>query len=264
VNRYIFLAEIDSTNTYAKSLWAGRGQAEAPPASGTDSGSGPVEFVPANDFLGDALTVIRAGRQTDGRGRDGNTFFSDIEGGLWVSLITPIADIAVHFEHNRAISLAILETLKNHGGEAKISIKWPNDIYWGDKKIAGILLENVPDNDGVLIVGFGVNLNTDIGHFPKNLRPLVTSVLAETDSALYLDSTLDSILSIYRRLICCDQAAVHQLYSDNLYKLGHRAVVGGQTGRFTGVEADGRLRLETEHGNEFCLSGPLRFLGDDE
>jgi len=267
VNRYIFLTEVDSTNTYAKSLWAGGGsggQAEAAPADGAGSEHGLAEFVPANDFLGDALTIIRAGRQTDGRGRDGNTFFSDIEGGLWVSLITPVADISAHFEHNRAISLAILETLKHHSGEAKISIKWPNDIYWGDKKIAGVLLENVPDNNGVLIIGFGVNVNTDVGHFPKNLRHIVTSVLAETDSALFLDSTLDSIVDIYRKLITGNQAAVHKLYLDNLYKLGHRAAVGELTGKFVTVESDGRLRLETEHGDELCLSGSLRFLGDDE
>jgi len=267
MDRYIFLAETDSTNTYAKSLWAGRGQdgqSASANAGGTEEDHGLTEFVPANDFLGNALTVIRAGRQTGGRGRDGNTFFSDIEGGLWVSIITPVADISAHFEHNRAISLAISETLKICGGGSEISIKWPNDIYWGDKKIAGVLLENVPGNNGVLIIGFGVNVNTDIDHFPQSLRPVATSVLAETGGALFLDSTLDSIVDMYRKLITGDQTAVHQLYLDNLYRRGEPAAVGELTGKFATVEADGRLRLETEHGDELCLSGSLRFLGDDE
>ena len=261
MNRYIFLAEVDSTNSYAKSLWAGGGQEGA---GGGGQEQGPVEFVPAHDFLGDALTVIRAGRQTRGRGRGGSDFFSDIQGGLWVSIIAPVADIAVHFEHNRAISLAILETLKPHCGSAEISIKWPNDIYWGDKKIAGILLENVPDNGGVVIIGFGVNVNVDIGRFPKHLRDSVTSVSDETGEPLFLDSTLDSIIEMYRKFTNGDQAAVHQLYLDNLYKLGHRATVGEHVGKFATVEPDGRLRLETERGEELCVSGTLRFLGDDE
>ena len=258
------MPEVDSTNAYAKSLWAGGGQAEADSADGVISDDGPVEFVPANDFLGDTLTVIRAGRQTHGRGRDGNDFFSNIEGGLWVSIIAPVTDISAHFEHNRAISLAILETLKSHGGGGKVSIKWPNDIYWGDRKIAGVLLENVPGNDNVLIIGFGVNVNVDIGRFPKNLRDSVTSVSDRTDEALFLDSTLDSVISMYRKLIHGDQSAVHNLYLDNLYRLGSRATVGKHTGKFVTVEPDGRLRLETENGEELCSSGTLRFLGDDE
>ena len=264
MERYIFLPEVDSTNAYAKSLWAGGGQAEADSADGVISDDGPVEFVPANDFLGDTLTVIRAGRQTHGRGRDGNDFFSNIEGGLWVSIIAPVTDISAHFEHNRAISLAILETLKSHGGGGKVSIKWPNDIYWKDRKIAGVLLENVPGNDNVLIIGFGVNVNVDIGRFPKNLRDSVTSVLDETGEALFLDSTLDSIVETYRKLISGDQTAVHQLYLENLYRRGQRAAVGGLEGKFVTVEPDGRLRLETERGEELCCSGPLRFLGGDE
>jgi BirA family biotin operon repressor/biotin-[acetyl-CoA-carboxylase] ligase len=267
MERYIFLAETDSTNTYAKSLWAGGGvggQGEPDSADGTISDDGPVEFVPANDFLGDTLTVIRAGRQKHGRGRDGNDFFSYMEGGLWVSVIAPVTDISAHFEHNRAISLAILETLKLHAGGAKISIKWPNDIYWGDKKIAGVLLENVPGNSDVLIIGFGVNINVDINRFPKDLRDSVTSVQSETGGALFLDSTLDGIIEMYRKFIDSGQAAVHQLYLENLYKLGHRANVGKHTGKFVTVEPDGRLRLETEHGGELCSSGTLRFLGDDE
>jgi BirA family biotin operon repressor/biotin-[acetyl-CoA-carboxylase] ligase len=264
VKRYIFLAETDSTNTYAKSLWAGGGQAEPGSAEVAGSDDGPVEFVPANDFLGGALTVIRAGRQKRGRGRDGDEFFSDMEGGLWVSVIAPVTDISAHFEHNRAISLAILETLKSNGGGGKVSIKWPNDIYWGDRKIAGVLLENVTGNSDVLIIGFGVNVNVDINRFPKHLRDSVTSVLYETGGELFLDSTLDSIISMYRNLIRGEQPAVHQLYLENLYKLGHRAAVGEHAGKFVTVESDGRLRLETEHGDEFCSSGSLRFLGDDE
>lgn len=265
-HRYIFLDEADSTNNYAKST---------------------------KDFPNDKLTVIRAGRQTGGRGRGGKSFFSNHAGGLWVSIVTPVNDISTHFKHNRAISLAILESLKNiTGKDTQVLIKWPNDIYVNDKKITGILLENIHDNPNMLIIGFGINVNTGIDDFPEGLRDSATSVLMETGREIPLDLLLDDVISKYCKYADNgDQAAVHELYCNNLYKRGCLSVVDGRipsgcenfggmllpggaslqdakkngsahhhTGKFVTVDIDGRLRLETDSGDVLCHSGTLRFL----
>ncbi|MCL2182771.1 MAG: biotin--[acetyl-CoA-carboxylase] ligase [Chitinispirillia bacterium] len=235
-HQYIYIDSVDSTNNYAKSV---------------------------KNLSGGQLTVLRAGRQTGGRGRGDHRFFSDHAGGLWASIITPISDISAHFEHNRAISLAILESLKGTAGSsAPITIKWPNDIYWGDRKITGILLENVPDNPDVMVIGFGINVNIGANDFPDYLRGAVTSVLIETGREAPQDRMLEDIVNGYRQYLNSDdQAIVHKIYSGNLYRRGHRATVGSHTGKFITVEIDGRLRLETGHGDVLCSSGTLLFNG---
>jgi BirA family biotin operon repressor/biotin-[acetyl-CoA-carboxylase] ligase len=233
VEEYIFLDAVDSANSYAKSL--GR--------------------VP-----GGGLIIVRAGRQSGGRGRGGNRFFSDHRGGLWVSAVTGAGDISAHFKHNRAISLAIYDSIKNEAGGADVSIKWPNDIYWGDRKIAGILLENVPENPGVIVIGFGVNVNIPADDFPAELRGSATSVLAETGRELSAEPLLEDILRGYMRYR--DDGGAHQLYLGRLYKRGGRATIDRRAGTFVGVEPDGRICIDADDGGRTLFSsGVLRFPG---
>ncbi|MDR2579180.1 MAG: biotin--[acetyl-CoA-carboxylase] ligase [Chitinispirillales bacterium] len=240
--RYIYLDEVDSTNTYAKSL-----------------------AKPLTDFSdGGQLLIIRAGKQSGGRGRGDKAFFSNHQGGLWASIIAPISDISKHFEHNRAVSLAILESLKKIDSTAPISIKWPNDIYWGGKKVTGVLLENSPENPNVIIIGFGVNVNISNDDLPKDLRERATSVLIETGREQSLDQLLGDIISGYQKYINIDPPAVHKLYSSHLYKKGHAAIVDGHAGTFVIVELDGRIALDTARGRVFCHSGTLQFLPEQE
>jgi BirA family biotin operon repressor/biotin-[acetyl-CoA-carboxylase] ligase len=232
IKKYICLDSIDSTNTYAKTLF---------------------------DFPRDGLTVIRAKKQTGGRGRMEKSYFTDHPGGLWVSIITPMSDISAHFKYNRAISLAILESLKNIAPNASITIKWPNDVYWGDRKITGILLENIPENQNAIIVGFGINVNISMDDFPKDLRESATSALIETGKEHSIDQLLEDILKKYIRHSEGDDMVAHQLYSSCLYKKGHKATIGQTTGTFVSVDQDGRLRLEVGDRPVLLSSGTLLF-----
>ncbi|MDR0330673.1 MAG: biotin--[acetyl-CoA-carboxylase] ligase [Chitinispirillales bacterium] len=251
--RYVYLDEIDSTNSYAKSLCC-YPQDEQPGAGSTRAR--------ANNFSRGELTVIRAKRQRGGRGRDGNAFFSDHAGGLWATIITRIADISTHFEHNRAISLSIRKALCEcmPAPSAPISIKWPNDIYWGDKKIAGILLENATQNPNALIIGFGININIAADDFPAELRGKATSVLMETGDEHMPGAVLEGILREYSFILKHGSQGAHTVYAGSLYKKGCLAAVGQHRGIFSTVELDGRLRLETNQGSMLLSSGTLRFL----
>ena len=109
----------------------------------------------------DNLSVVAARRQTAGRGQGDHTWTSSPGRNLTFSILLrfpslPASDILVI---TCIITLAIRDLLLDEGVEARI--KWPNDIWVGDRKICGILIENIMDGDSVArsIVGVGLNLN---------------------------------------------------------------------------------------------------------
>ncbi len=97
---------------------------------------------------------IRAGYQTAGRGQTGNGWESEADKNLLCSILLP-PNKNLHFL-NIAVSVAVRRII----GE-DFTIKWPNDIYWKDKKVAGILVENAIVGSEVKysIAGIGLNVN---------------------------------------------------------------------------------------------------------
>lgn len=130
---YIRLEETDSTNNYI--------------ASQVDS-------------LPDA-TVVYACRQTAGRGQRGNSWESEPGKNITMSILLKNPDIlpSHQFEISEACALAVANALEKH--TRGISIKWPNDIYYNDSKICGILIEHslCSGKIGHTIAGIGLNVN---------------------------------------------------------------------------------------------------------
>jgi biotin-[acetyl-CoA-carboxylase] ligase BirA-like protein len=207
---------------------------------------------------------IQADRQTAGKGRRGGPFFSDSTGGLWVSLVTGLANPERHFTYNRALSLAIATSLEQCGREYPIAIKWPNDIYWGDKKICGILLESHPRQSGLLILGFGVNVNIQPGEFPEPVRSIATSVAIETGKQCSISALLRIILKQFVLFLESDQEKVHTLYTSRLYRRGAYIGINGITGIFSSVASDGRLEVINNGIPVFVNSGSPVFLDAKE
>ena len=100
---------------------------------------------------------IRAGYQTAGRGQTGNGWESEEGKNLLCSILLPPTKNLYFL--NIAVSVALLRVI----GE-DFTIKWPNDIYYGDKKLAGILLENAIVGSEVKysIAGIGLNVNQTV------------------------------------------------------------------------------------------------------
>jgi len=236
IEEYFCFEEIESTNDFAKNQ----------------------KFSPSS-----GLIVIRALKQSSGRGRRDKSFFSDDSGGLWVSIVAPVKSIADHFTYNRAISLAVCGAIENTYPQIneKIKIKWPNDIYCGDRKIAGVLLENTSANPDAIIVGLGLNVNMALSDFPAKLRKSATSLFIETGQLLPINQLLESILLAYWRFIgTSDQQSIHRQYVNRLYKKGRRAAVDSQQGTFLTVEPNGQLRMQTAGSDLLYSSGTLTFL----
>ncbi len=122
---------VDSTNTYGKTNF---------------------------DVLADA-TLISANRQTAGRGRLDRKWLSPPGKNLTVSFI--MKEIHDPFLATCAVSLAVLDLLRSAAPDHDFYIKWPNDIYCADAKIAGILSEGVIANGKFcgVVAGMGINVN---------------------------------------------------------------------------------------------------------
>lgn len=107
------------------------------------------------------MATVRARRQTSGRGQRGNSWESEPDKNLTLSLLWKPESFAAsaQFAISEAVALAVVDTLARHGIEAKV--KWPNDIYAGEKKICGILIEHAVIGRGITqsICGVGLNVN---------------------------------------------------------------------------------------------------------
>jgi len=106
-------------------------------------------------------TIIWALNQTKGKGQKGNCWESEKEKNLLLSIILypDFIKASSQFVLNKIISLGVAEFIQPFTKE--VSIKWPNDIYVKDKKIAGILIENRIMGDSIQssIIGIGININ---------------------------------------------------------------------------------------------------------
>lgn len=111
-----------------------------------------------------ASVLVYALTQTAGRGQRGNSWESEPGMNLTASaLLFPVGVLPRdQFCISEAVALAVVDTLESLGVEAKV--KWPNDIYAGDRKICGILIENAvtPSTIVSTIAGIGINLNQEI------------------------------------------------------------------------------------------------------
>ncbi len=108
-------------------------------------------------------TVVWSDFQLAGKGQRGNGWESENQKNLLFSIVFYPETISAEkqFILSQIVSLAVADCLKNY--VENISIKWPNDIYWKEKKICGILLENtiIEDRIGQSVAGIGININQE-------------------------------------------------------------------------------------------------------
>lgn len=202
--------------------------------------------------------TIIANFQDGGRGQKGNFWHSAAGQNLLASIcFHPPVSAARQFVFNEYFALAVRQVLADIIGEVKI--KWPNDIYVGDKKIAGILIEHAIAGDAIryTIAGLGLNLNeTD---FPADLpNPVSLSQITgeQYDILEFTDKILTSCQRFSSLLKPENRAALETEFLSHLYRINEWASfeIGGQCveARITGVDAFGRLLLEGRAGEQWC------------
>ncbi|HOW08565.1 MAG TPA: biotin--[acetyl-CoA-carboxylase] ligase [Bacteroidales bacterium] len=228
-SRFIFREETGSTNVDAASL-AG--------AENTPEGA-----------------IVHAGFQLAGRGQKGNKWESERGKNLLFSIILYPTTVspAEQFIISMVISLGISDYLKTIIDNVKI--KWPNDIFAGNDKIAGILIENSISGDSIVSSVAGIGLNVNQNRFP-DFVPKAVSLKMLTGKEYDLGECLTRLSVFldkrYKQLLAGKNIKIKEEYISSLYRLNelnHFRSSGSEfKGRIISVNQSGCLMVETENG----------------
>lgn len=216
-----------------------------------------------NDYLKQLLlenelqegTVVRSIEQTLGRGQGTNTWESETGKNLTFSLLlTPsFIDAGEMFVISKVISLGIVGFLQQYN--KNFSIKWPNDIYWNNKKICGILIEN--QLLGCCLkhstIGVGLNINQDAFYSDApNPISLKTIINESSDIDNVLIQVLESIAYWYSVLCNKNLSLINNTYFKNLYRnqgfYKYKTQDEVFKAKIESVDNDGLLNLISEQG----------------
>ena len=180
-------------------------------------------------------TVILTKCQKNGRGQRGNVWESEPNLNLTGSIILyPGIKIQDQFKLTEIFSIAVIKFLKGYGIEAKI--KWPNDIYVGDEKIAGILIENSLQGKLIKSSVLGIGLNINQEKFEVEGATSMKNILGRSlDLNAVIQSFLETAFSEFQRLILKTDPALKRTYLENLYWINEERTFEDDSGEFSGV-----------------------------
>jgi BirA family biotin operon repressor/biotin-[acetyl-CoA-carboxylase] ligase len=119
-------------------------------------------------------TVVTAGEQSSGRGRQGRTWTAPHgKALLYSAIVRPLEER--HAMLPLAVPLAVCEAAEQLRPALECKVKWPNDIHVDNRKLAGVLIEARPQ-DGWAVLGIGLNLSITPDEFPPELRDTAISI----------------------------------------------------------------------------------------
>ena len=153
----------------------------------------------------DNLSVVAALSQTSGKGQRGNSWISAPGENLTFSVVLKFPSSVSagepepvkaydQFVLSEIAALAVVDLLAEHGIQAKI--KWPNDIYVGEKKICGILIENTLQGEWIQHSIIGIGLNVNQRNFDATLPNPTSMVLCNGSSDLETHTLLEEFMDI--------------------------------------------------------------------
>ena len=216
----------------------------------TDSTNRWLQKYLATDERSDANMVVWAEYQTAGRGCGTNQWESERGKNLTFSILIHPKDLPAtqQFHISMAISLAICEAIGQYIGD--VSIKWPNDIYWRNGKIGGILIENTLKGNIIMesIIGIGLNVNQRVF---KSDAPNPVSMWQICEHETDREALLKEILEAFERIL---DSKIREQYLSKLYRRKGYHPYADKEGAFMAeivtVEDDGHLMLHDDNGKE--------------
>lgn len=187
---------------------------------------------------------IYAGYQTAGRGQTGNSWESEKGKNLICSILLP-PNKNLYFL-NIAVSVAILRLF-----DEPLTIKWPNDIYWKDKKLAGILLENAIIGNEVKYTIAGIGLNVNQTEFVSD-APNPVSLKQISGKVYAIDPLMQDLLEAVHTVLNEPEEAVWSEYKAHLYRREGYWPFSDQNGTFEAQIEDvlpsGEIVLRDKNG----------------
>ncbi|QDV33350.1 biotin--[acetyl-CoA-carboxylase] ligase [Tautonia plasticadhaerens] len=242
------LDEVESTNDLARSLALSTDDPPSPPL------------------------VLRADRQTRGRGRGSNAWWSDPGSLTFSVLLDPIA-LGLEDRHtplsSLATAVAVVEAVRPRISRGSAQIRWPNDVEVDGRKVAGILPERVNGPAGpMLIIGIGLNVRTRLNDAPGDVRRMAAS-LAEFAEFADHEPSPDEQEAIFTDLLDALSRSLDLLSRDDPGLAGRWAGLDQLLGRpvrvdlgsevvsgiGAGIGPDGGLRVEKPSGVRILYGG---------
>lgn len=201
-------------------------------------------------------TCIITDFQTVGRGQIGRTWHSERGKNLLVSYIFYPKQLNAidQFYLNIVASLALVGTLAKLG--VAVKIKWPNDIYYDDYKLTGILIQNVLYGSIIKSTVVGIGLNVNQAEFSSLIpNPIsITNITKTMHDLQDVYNLLSSQLEYYYQLLQAKKFnQLSNLYHEHLYRINQKSQFSEPEGEnfygsIQGVTSDGRLTIEKENG----------------
>ena len=225
--RIIHIDETDSTNRWMKEL---------------------IQLHPSEDTQHEMVVVCDY--QTAGRGCGTNSWESEPGKNLLMSVLMRPKKVSARtqFIITQTVSVALSRTLAKYISDP-ISIKWPNDIYVGDKKICGVLIENSIAGRRIKDCIIGIGLNVNQTEFRSD-APNPVSIAQLTGKEMDRDEVLNTFLEELSKQ--CENRNIHRDYLRMMYRCDGMYPFETEGTRFmarvAGVNDDGRLMLEDENG----------------
>ena len=189
-------------------------------------------------------TLVTAGEQTTGRGRQGRTWMAPAGRALLCSLVVR--------EPPRLLSLAAGAAVAEVSG-ADALLKWPNDVLLAGRKVAGILVEGRPAERWA-VLGMGVNVAVRDQDFPPELRGRAGSLGRSPEE---VEPVLAELLAALTRWIAAPEAEVLDAVRARDALLGRPVSWTNGAGRGAGIDADGRLLVSTGAGEAALDAGEV-------
>ncbi|HOJ50331.1 MAG TPA: biotin--[acetyl-CoA-carboxylase] ligase [Spirochaetota bacterium] len=219
--RTIFIDSVDSTNDYLKRI------------------------VEKYTYISDLLSVV-AYEQKSGRGRFDRKWISSIDSLTFSILLSSLENM---YQVSLVTANSLVITLKNYGLN-NVYIKWPNDVYLNDKKVSGILLENIGK---YVIVGIGINVNQL--SFPDEIKNSISIRIAKgdvIDKDIFYHDLVKNFLKCYKEWIINPAAAMSKI-KENIGWIGKKVKLVGIDnsieGVIEGIDINGFLLLKKDDGN---------------
>jgi BirA family biotin operon repressor/biotin-[acetyl-CoA-carboxylase] ligase len=242
--KIIHLNKIDSTNKYAL-----REFAELPDA-----------------------TLVTAYEQSAGRGRHERQWVSPPGSNIYASLVIKDAKAGEGpAKASMAVSLGVLAALRKTAPELKFWLKWPNDIFCRDRKIAGILCEGATGNNGKLtgiVAGMGININMTADIIKQIPQP-ATSLRYETGREFNLKKVIKKLaksLNKYYSIYSISSEVLFTCWKDENLLVGQEIEIDAENNRLKGRVIDlgpnGELIFETDGKRIKLFSGDVRINKD--
>lgn len=195
-------------------------------------------------------TLVTAAEQTAGRGRQGRDWTAPPGRALLMSMVLR--------EWPRLLPLAAALAVADVAGDAA-AIKWPNDVQLGGRKAAGILVEGRP-REGWMALGIGLNVALRPQDFPPELRQTATGL---GGSPADVEPTLSDLLAGLERWLAAPPEAVLAAFRARDALAGRSVAWAQGQGEAAGIDAEGRLLVETAEGQVALDSGEVHLAVSD-